>query len=477
MRNWSVGKRVASTCGVLLCLMLVAGSTGTYGIHQGTTSLESMVSDSVAGLEALAEIQSAVGELRGDTMGSSVAGLEIIRAKNLAAVFKLQRTLPEALRAYEKTITADEDRALFNKIKPAADLYLNTCVHYAELVQAGKLQEAAAMYGAQGRDQYVALASAVQAEAAFNKQNAEAIYRNALANDHWILNLTWLIIGFATVGGVGLTVTIVRGITQSLSRSAKEIGISAREVVSASAQLTACSESLAQGSSEQAASLEETSASSHEISAMTQRNAENAQQAVNLMQQVDTSVTEANQALKEMTASMSGISQSSQEISKIIKTIDEIAFQTNILALNAAVEAARAGEAGMGFAVVAEEVRSLAQRCAQAARDTTSLIQVSVGNAQTGNDKVGRMQKVIDAVTQSSAQIKLLVDGMNEAARQQSHGIDQISTSLQQMEQVTQQTAANAEESASASQQLRAQAEAMHAVIGSLEILAAGHKN
>ncbi len=435
-----------------------------------------MVTDSVAGLEALAEIQSAVGELRGDTMASGVAGLEMIRAKNLAAVMKLQRTLPELLGAYERTITAAQDRALFNKIKSSADVYLATCVHYAELVQVGKLPEAAAMYGAEGRAQYVTLASAVQAEARFNKQNADALYRNALASDHWILNLTWLIIGFATVGGVALTMVIVRGITKSLRRSAEEIGISAREVVSASTQLTACSESLAQGSSEQAASLEETSASSHEISAMTQRNAENTQQAANLMQQVDTSVTEANQALHEMTASMSGISQSSQEISKIIKTIDEIAFQTNILALNAAVEAARAGEAGMGFAVVAEEVRSLAQRCAQAARDTTSLIQVSVGNAQTGNDKVARMRKVIDAVTRSSAQIKLLVDGMNEAARQQSHGIDQISTSLQQMEQVTQQTAANAEESASASQQLRAQAEAMHSVVGSLEILAAGHK-
>ena len=474
MKSWSVGRRVSITCGVLLGLMLVAGVVGTIGIRRGTASVELMMGDSVAGLEALAKIQSAVGQLRGNTLGSAVPGLENGRAKNLDGVAKLQRTLPEALDGYEKTITTDEDRALFNKIKAAAAPYLNTCARFAAAVQAGKLSDAAAQYATDGRNQYVALEAAVDAEVEFNTKHAEAVYQASLSQGNWSITLTWLIIVLAGIGGGGLTFAVVRGITRALNQCADEIGVSAREVVSASTQLTSSSESLAQGSSEQAASLEETSASSQEIGAMTVRNAENTQRAAVLMQQVDESVLEANQALGEMTTSMDRISNSSNEIAKIIKVIDEIAFQTNILALNAAVEAARAGEAGMSFAVVADEVRNLAQRCAQAAKDTTLLIESSVSNARSGSEKVGRVQIVITSVTKSASQIKNLVEELNEAATQQSRGVEQISSALNQMEQVTQKTAANAEESASASQQLKAQAESMNAVIASLQLLAAG---
>ena len=148
---------------------------------------------------------------------------------------------------------------------------------------------------------------------------------------------------------------------------------------------------------------------------MTVRNAENTTRTAALMQEVDQRVVEANQALGEMTTSMNRIANSSSEIAKIIKVIDDIAFQTNILALNAAVEAARAGEAGMSFAVVADEVRSLAQRCTQAAKDTTLLIESSVTNAHSGTEKVGRVRTVIDSVTQSASQIKILIDELNGA--------------------------------------------------------------
>jgi methyl-accepting chemotaxis protein/methyl-accepting chemotaxis protein-1 (serine sensor receptor) len=185
----------------------------------------------------------------------------------------------------------------------------------------------------------------------------------------WIALL--LLCACLAVGGVALFV--VRQTTRVLHGIASNIGEGAEQVASAAVQVSSASQSLAQGSSEQAASLEETSSSSEEINSMTRKNAENSKVAAEFTSQVDQRVAAANQTLEQMAASMTEINTSSEKVSKIIKVIDEIAFQTNILALNAAVEAARAGEAGMGFAVVADEVRNLAQRCAQAARDTASL--------------------------------------------------------------------------------------------------------
>jgi methyl-accepting chemotaxis protein len=225
------------------------------------------------------------------------------------------------------------------------------------------------------------------------------------------------------------------------------------------------SQTLAQGASEQAASLEETSASSEEITAMTRKNAENSAIAATLMADVDHRVTEGNQTLEQMMQSMQEITGSSDKISKIIKVIDEIAFQTNILALNAAVEAARAGEAGMGFAVVADEVRSLAQRSAQAAKDTAALIEESITKSNEGGTRLQRVAAVIRAITESTVKVKTLVDEVNLGSQEQARGIEQISKAISQMDRVTQGTAASAEEGASASEELSAQAEAMgHAV-------------
>jgi methyl-accepting chemotaxis protein len=189
---------------------------------------------------------------------------------------------------------------------------------------------------------------------------------------------------------------------------------------------------------------------------------------------VDTRVRESNQSLAELVTSMGSIQESSQRVAKIIKTIDEIAFQTNILALNAAVEAARAGEAGAGFAVVADEVRNLAQRSAQAAKDTTNLIDASVTSAASGNQRVEQVAASIAGITTSVSKVKGLVEEVSAASRQQSQGIDQVSQAVAQMEKVTQATAATAEESAAASEELSAQAETSLGVVGRLESLVGG---
>jgi methyl-accepting chemotaxis protein/methyl-accepting chemotaxis protein-1 (serine sensor receptor) len=272
----------------------------------------------------------------------------------------------------------------------------------------------------------------------------------------------------------GLVFWAVRGVVIALGRTSTELRQGAEQVTAASSQVAGAAQSLSQGATQQAASLEETSASLEEISAMTRQNADNSQRAATLMSDVDRQIAQSNQALREMVSSMASIRDSSIRIAKIIKTIDELAFQTNILALNAAVEAARAGDAGMGFAVVADEVRSLAHRSAQAAKDTESLIEESGHNATAGSAKVELVVAAIGDITNSVAKVKALVDEVSAASQQQAQGINQVTQSVAQMEKGTQTTAATAEETAAASEELSAQAEMARGVVVQLENMVGG---
>jgi hypothetical protein len=280
-----------------------------------------------------------------------------------------------------------------------------------------------------------------------------------------------LIVGFLTVIVMALSLRFLLRwkLENPLQTTASEIRQSSGEVLQLARMVATSSQSLSQGATEQAASLEETSASMEEMASMTRKNAENATQATQLVMDVALQVGASNVALGEMVSSMTEIQESSNKVAKIIKTIDEIAFQTNILALNAAVEAARAGEAGMGFAVVADEVRNLAQRSAQAARDTAVLIEESIARSREGTGKVGQVANAIQAITASVEQVKRIVEEVRESSQQQTQGIDQVSQAIAQMERVTQTTAATAEESAAASEQLNAQAETSIAIVAKLD--------
>jgi methyl-accepting chemotaxis protein len=281
--------------------------------------------------------------------------------------------------------------------------------------------------------------------------------------------LTVLLFVFLTVAVSAVLGTLTtRSISGVLHRAADKLSAGAEQTAAASGQVSAASQMLAEGASEQAASLEETSASLEEISSMSKRNAEHAQTTKGLANLARVAADSGASDMQKMSLAMQDIKSSSDDISKIIKTIDEIAFQTNILALNAAVEAARAGEAGMGFAVVADEVRNLAQRSAQAAKETAAKIETAIAKTSQGVQMSEKVAQSLAEIVTNARKVDELVAEIATASKEQNDGVTQVNTAVSQMDKVTQSNAASAEESASAAQELNAQTHVLRGVVGEL---------
>jgi len=263
-------------------------------------------------------------------------------------------------------------------------------------------------------------------------------------------------------------------IIQSLNDVMGDINVAAEQVASGSGQVSAGSQSLAQGSTEQASSVQELTASIAEIADQTKNNAVDANKARELADTVKDHAAKGNAQMSQMQNSMVAINQSSEDISKIIKVIDDIAFQTNILALNAAVEAARAGQHGKGFAVVAEEVRSLAARSADAAKETTALIEGSIDKVQEGTKIADDTAAALDDIVAGIEKVTTLIGNIAVASNEQASGIAQIDTGVEQVAHVVQQNSATAEESAAASEELSGQAELLKQLVDTFKLRSKG---
>jgi signal transduction histidine kinase len=322
-----------------------------------------------------------------------------------------------------------------------------------------------------GDNHYVVAATAPVNEVTAIVREIDLIVAGGTRAQVWIAGMAVVV-----VSGVGMAIGVLfaRSVSRALGRIIVQLTEGAGQVASASSQVSSASQSLAEGATEQAAGLQETSSSLEEMSSMTKQNAGNAQQANVLAAEAKKAAAVGASSMSQMNAAIQEIQKSADETAKIIKVIDEIAFQTNLLALNAAVEAARAGEAGKGFAVVAEEVRNLAMRSAEAAKDTAGRIEESVKNSKNGVDIAGEVGKVLEAIVQSVGKTTDLVSEIAAASQEQAQGIDQVNTTVSQMDKVTQQNAANAEESASASEELSAQAESMKEIVGQLVAMVEG---
>ncbi|NLX07285.1 MAG: hypothetical protein GXY33_19270 [Phycisphaerae bacterium] len=311
-----------------------------------------------------------------------------------------------------------------------------------------------------------------------DKKTSDANYASAR-----FLMLSVSVVGILVAAALGLA--IIRGVVGMLKRvfaglrtcSTAELESAAQAInqiidgmTSGSAQVSMASTQLAEGSSEQASSLEETSASLEEIAATTKQNAAGAEQAKEMALVTRNAAQKGKDVMSQMSKAMADIKNSSDETAKILKTIDEIAFQTNLLALNAAVEAARAGEAGKGFAVVAEEVRNLAQRSAEAARNTGDMIEESIKNSERGVQINDEVAKALEEIAENSTKLSESISQIASASQQQSQGVSQVNIATSEMDKVTQSNAATAEE-------LNAQAEELNSMIVELEALFRGSSN
>ena len=473
--TWTIGKRlIAGFAAVIAVAALLGGFSATQLVTLRTTALL-ITTDAIPGLTRINRARAESLENAGLMAEHLLAATETERSAVEKQISERTQRHDAAIKDYEATIQTDRDRELFNALGPAWEnvrrVWTETLL---PLSRAGKLDEASRTFRANMAPANAAYQAALTPLVALNEENGKAYGDQIDAGVNygiWAISFGVLI----AVGlGSGLGWFIVRGINRVLSAAVGEMTSGTQQVASASNQVATSAQALSQGATEQAASLEETSASMEEMASMTRKNADNSQTAAGLMAGVDSRVQESNRTLGDMVTAMTGIQESSQQVAKIIKTIDEIAFQTNILALNAAVEAARAGEAGMGFAVVADEVRNLAQRSAQAARDTAGLIEESITKAQDGTRRVEQAVAAIAAITESVVAVKTMVEEVSDASRQQTQGIDQVSQAIAQMEKVTQTTAATAEESAAASEELNAQADTAMDVVNRLQALIGG---
>ncbi len=465
---------------VTTCFALVAVGVGTLAVvsaqftRQSSRETNTLTREFLPGLLALARLQDAAQNLNVFTLQFALAR-DDAAMKAQKDAFHAEALQLDAALGQLKALSADaETQDLIARVSEAVIVYRAAAETFQSELLGGDFEKAMTTL-----DQKVAPAEAT-IKTLLDRLNAHYF---ELSSGAGVATLAIIeradrfgLLGASIVGGLTLLCLVVtlastRGIFTRLRDTNRALSSSNVIVQNNAALVASSSHSLADGSSAQAAALEETSASLEQLNSMTRRNADSAQQAKQAASHARTSADAGFEHMRAMDTAMGAIKASSDDIAKIIKTIDEIAFQTNILALNAAVEAARAGEAGMGFAVVAEEVRALAQRSATAAKETAAKIEDSVAKSQQGAHLSAEVAKSFESIQQQIRHLDQLVGEIATASHEQNQGIGQVTKALSQMDQITQANAGSAEETAAASQELNAQAAVLSEAVVNLATL------
>ncbi len=474
MKNWTIKKRIIVGFATVLALVTSLAITSFFMFRQIRAESDFLDNDALPGMEAMTEINNTVGDIQIKVLRTILAKTGEERKKFEDEIAARRAEIQKQMEDYDKTITQAEDREMFKILEASRDKYIAARARLFEILNGDKPEEAAAFNVSTLRPAFVAYQEIVDKMLKYNLDNAN----KSSARSRVVTRRANLVTASLSVVviflGIAFATTIVIGLNRALSRVATMLGDGSAQIVSAASQVSSSAQSLAEGASEQAASLEETSASIEELSSITKRNAENAKKANDLARQARGAADTGAADMQAMNQAMEAIKVSSDDIAKIIKTIDEIAFQTNILALNAAVEAARAGEAGMGFAVVADEVRNLAQRCAQSAKETSAKIEGAITRTTQGVELSAKVTQGLQEIVAQVRKVDELAAEVAGASSEQSTGISQVSVAVGQMDKVTQSNAANAEESASAAEEMNSQAEMLNEAVGDLLRLVGG---
>jgi methyl-accepting chemotaxis protein len=476
MKHFTIAQRIAAGFAALLVLTAALGGFAYFRIVHVEAASDSVTQHTLPTITALGQIRSLVKENYGNTLRHALTPTENERQfQEIEATMKQVSTETTAVyTTLESLIAAPEERGNFDRILAAREPYTKTRADILKQSRVTSPEEMDAFFTRDLRPLYIAYISRIDEAVAYSsqlsKQAADDVDRTVATAKKFIATG----LAAALVLGVGIAWWISRRISRVLSGLAGELADGSSEVAAAAGQVSTSSQTLASGASEQAASLEETSASLEEISSMTKRNAEAAAQAKGLANQTRSAAETGASDVGAMNLAMDAIKTSSGNIAKIIKTIDEIAFQTNILALNAAVEAARAGEAGAGFAVVAEEVRALAQRSATAAKETAAKIEDAITKSEHGATISTKVAASLGEIVDKARQVDGLIGEIAQASQEQSQGIGQVLTAVTQMDHVTQGNASAAEEGAAAAEELNAQAQMMDRAVADLKKLVGG---
>jgi methyl-accepting chemotaxis protein len=465
MARWTIGRRISAGFIAVLAVLAAVGFFGYSGLHETFGEFSEYRSD--------ARHSNLAGRIQANFLEARIAAKDLVIFKSQESIERYQarkNKVMEFTRQGLDQIREPERHEMLRKIEEQMLQHAALHARLATAVLARRDTEAREI-----NQQMGVIGGTIDHEAETLKLEFIADQDRAGPRANFLIQeaqRSILVVGASAILlGIGVSWIVIRSISGPLREQAEALGAGAEQTAAAAGEVSSASQSLAEGASEQAASLEETSASLEELSSMTKRNADSSQQAKVAASAARSSADTGAARMKAMQNAMQAIKSASEDITKILKTIDEIAFQTNILALNAAVEAARAGEAGAGFAVVAEEVRSLAQRSATAAKETAAKIEHSVIQSQQGALISADVAKSFAEIQTRIEQLDSLVAEIASASSEQSQGIGQVTTAVSQMDKVTQTNAGNAEETAAAAEQLNSQSVLLKETVAQLQVL------